>query len=844
MATTRDFHHPFEPYDIQAQLMTAVYDCISEGKVGIFESPTGTGKSLSLICSTLSWLRDEQRKSFDHDSNLEPDDDEPAWIIEQARKQKLEQLLQQRLDIESRLSRIREKESRQKQQYESGDPVKKRAKLGHANASSGFGDDHQFLLDDYESDDAARSSSTIRRCDEGISVASLDLMQKLGEPLQDAQHSPDLEIADELKVFFCSRTHSQLTQFVNELRKVNFPEAPWFQKEGLPGTIQQESTVKHLPLGSRKNLCINSTVVSAGNVIAINERCLDLQQPSTPSGKKCPFLPNKENEVLVNEFRDHTLATIRDIEDLGALGKKIGICPYYASRASIKPTEIVTLPYQLLLQKSAREALGISLKSHVVVIDEAHNLMDAITNMHSIAVTQSQLHRCKWQLRTYLQKFRNRLKGKNRVYVTQTVRLIDSISECLDRLSSESSSTESLVNVVDMMSGKGVDQINLYKLVQYLADSKLARKVEGYVEFVEKRARSTAESIADTTPVLTHIQGFLQALMNPAAEGRFFFERDECDSVALRYILLDPTFHFKEVVEEARAVILAGGTMSPMEDYARHLLPYLAPERLWTWSCGHIIPKENLFVRSVGQIQDEIGLDFSFARRTSVPLINGLGQCLVRLAATIPDGLVVFFPSYAYLDQVSAQWQKTVAGSDNVWNSLEKRKAVFKETKGLSGIEDTLQLYSRSIDEGKGGLLLSVIGGKMSEGINFSDRLGRGVVVVGLPFPNLHSARWTAKLDYIERSVIGRGGSSAEGKAAGRDLYENACMRAVNQSIGRAIRHQTDFASILLLDRRYSTSRIASKLPGWIKQGFDDNKAVPTFTEIVQGLQNFFKAKV
>lgn len=55
---------------------------------------------------------------------------------------------------------------------------------------------------------------------------------------------------------------------------------------------------------------------------------------------KCPYLPTKENETLVNDFRDHVLAQIRDIEDLGELGKRIGICPYYASRQAIKPTEV------------------------------------------------------------------------------------------------------------------------------------------------------------------------------------------------------------------------------------------------------------------------------------------------------------------------------------------------------------------------------------------------------------------------------------------------------------------------------------------------------------------------
>lgn len=35
------FHHPYSPYDIQLNFMRALYTCIEEGKVGIFESPTG-----------------------------------------------------------------------------------------------------------------------------------------------------------------------------------------------------------------------------------------------------------------------------------------------------------------------------------------------------------------------------------------------------------------------------------------------------------------------------------------------------------------------------------------------------------------------------------------------------------------------------------------------------------------------------------------------------------------------------------------------------------------------------------------------------------------------------------
>ena len=195
--------------------------------------------------------------------------------------------------------------------------------------------------------------------------------------------------------------------------------------------------------------------------------------------------------------------------------------------------------------------------------------MDTISSIHSITVTQDQLKRCRSQLGVYLQKFRNRLKGKNRVYVAQVVRLIDSISGCLDTKMIEKQSSEGIVDITHLMAGKGVDQINLYKLMRYLQESKLARKVEGYTihtEEQESKSKSGMEREAhvSTMPVLTHVQSFLQTLTNPAAEGRFVYEKDEKKNLSLKYMLLDPTHHFKEIVEDARAVILAGGTMSPV----------------------------------------------------------------------------------------------------------------------------------------------------------------------------------------------------------------------------------------------------------------------------------------
>ena len=147
---------------------------------------------------------------------------------------------------------------------------------------------------------------------------------------------------DGVRIFYCSRTHSQLTQFANEVRRVKIPSFSAQESEAKDPDNENQivEETKYLTLGSRKNLCINPQVSKLGSAVAINERCLELQQAKTPSDHKCAFIPKKENESLVHDFRDHTLAKVRDIEDLAVLGKKLGVCPYYASRATVKPSEV------------------------------------------------------------------------------------------------------------------------------------------------------------------------------------------------------------------------------------------------------------------------------------------------------------------------------------------------------------------------------------------------------------------------------------------------------------------------------------------------------------------------
>lgn len=56
---------------------------------------------------------------------------------------------------------------------------------------------------------------------------------------------------------------------------------------------------------------------------------------------------------------------MHDIEDIEDLGRRLNTCPYYGTRKAVRAAEFVTLPYNLLMNKVAREALNISLKESV-----------------------------------------------------------------------------------------------------------------------------------------------------------------------------------------------------------------------------------------------------------------------------------------------------------------------------------------------------------------------------------------------------------------------------------------------------------------------------------------------
>lgn len=54
-------YFPFEPYDCQKDYLGKVIEALQTKENALLESPTGTGKTLSLLCSALAWLYKERQ---------------------------------------------------------------------------------------------------------------------------------------------------------------------------------------------------------------------------------------------------------------------------------------------------------------------------------------------------------------------------------------------------------------------------------------------------------------------------------------------------------------------------------------------------------------------------------------------------------------------------------------------------------------------------------------------------------------------------------------------------------------------------------------------------------------
>ncbi|DBA94863.1 TPA: hypothetical protein ACH3X1_002400 [Trebouxia sp. C0004] len=727
---------PYEPYDIQRRFMESMYATLETGGVGLFESPTGTGKTLSLICSILQWLEDRQEKAGQAADQEEPN--LPDWLATPACNQQ-----------KTAATAKHRNQGQQHVQPKSAPPIAEES----AEATDTLVDSSEVehLLDIWESDSDKSTNSGKHRLPRALDSSSGD--SDIDGAKATWKATPEDSKPKHQQVFFCSRTHSQLSQFVDELQRTTFADS-----------------IATVSLASRKALCVNDSVLKLGALSRINERCLDMLQakPSKKqaigksdqkpkartAGGSCPFLSGK---AKAKNFKEAILAQPVDVEELGKLGRRKMVCPYYTARSAVPEAQLVLLPYSALLSQESRDSLGLHLKGSIIVVDEAHNLVDAVNGTHCAEVSVNQLNAAETQLTGYFKRFRTRLASGNSRHIQALISLATVLRSAVQVAKPEQQRVQT---VNDFLFNSALDGVNMFKLLRYAKESKVLFKVAGYAYSARQQSHNGLVELhdhhsADSMPpagsqisALHALVGFMSGLTNADADGRIILDTTAC---TLKFVLLNAAAHFSKVVDQAHAVVLASGTLSPIASLTRQLFPTLPPSAITHFSCAHVVPKQQLLALAVAQGPSGAALQLRHGERGSDGSLDEVGRLLLNICTCTPQGVVAFFPSFAYCEQLHTRWQQT-----SLLAQLSSKKAVFREPRAANEVDSMLQRYAQCIaqasgqqrpaadatasavtpghgakhDNGSagvcnGGLVLCVVGGKLSEGINFSDGFGR-----------------------------------------------------------------------------------------------------------------------
>lgn len=185
------------------------------------------------------------------------------------------------------------------------------------------------------------------------------------------------------------------------------------------------------------------------------------------------------------------------------------------------------------------------------------------------------------------------------------------------------------------------------------------------------------------------------------------------------------------------------------------------------------------------------------------------------------------------LNKCKAAWQE-----HGIWSAIERNKPIFVEPQTKEAFVNTMDEYYARINEpsSKGAIFMAVCRGKVSEGLDFADVNGRAVIITGLPYPPFKDPKIVLKKKYLDENR-----TRQNEMLSGNDWYFLEASRAVNQAIGRVIRHKNDYGAILLCDTRFNNQQQKNQLSGWIQKHLKAQVPNQPFGQVIGELSRFFK---
>ncbi|KAM6389888.1 LOW QUALITY PROTEIN: general transcription and DNA repair factor IIH helicase subunit XPD, partial [Rhynochetos jubatus] len=559
---------------------------------------------------------------------------------------------------------------------------------------------------------------------------------------------------DVTKLIYCSRTVPEIEKVVEELRKL----MEFYEKE-----LGEKVPFLGLALSSRKNLCIHPEVSALRFGKDVDSRCLSLtvayarsSTSATAPTPACRFF-----EDFDTQGREQPLPYgVYNLDDLKAHGRRRGWCPYFLARYSVLlHANVVVYSYHYLLDPKIAALVSKELaKKSVVVFDEAHNIDKRLHRVHGVTITRRTLDRCQGNvasLHATIQKiketdaqrladeYRRLVEGLREAARDADLHLANPVlpDEVLQEAVRSIRTAEHFVGFLRRLLGYLGARVGGARAVResppaFLRDLRRAVCIERKpLRFCSERLRSLLRTlevpdVAAFSP-LTLVADFA-TLVSTYARVRFTIIIEPFDdrtptipNPVLHFSCMDASIAIKPIFERFQSVIITSGTLSPLEIYPKIL--DFHPVTMATFSMT--LARTCLCPMIVGRGNDQVAISSKFETREDIAVIRNYGNLLLELSAVVPDGIVAFFTSYQYLENIVAAWYE-----QGILENIQRNKLLFIETQDGAETSVALEKYQEACENGRGAILLSVARGKVSEGIDFVHHYGRAVIMFGVPY--------------------------------------------------------------------------------------------------------------
>ncbi|KAK7481564.1 hypothetical protein BaRGS_00027213, partial [Batillaria attramentaria] len=514
------------------------------------------------------------------------------------------------------------------------------------------------------------------------------------------------------------------------------------------------------------------------------------------------------------------LSSAWDLEDMVTLMRKKKTCPYFLTRGLKDQSDLIICPYNYLVDPLIRDSMEINLKDQIVLLDEAHNIEDAAREAASQSFTQEQIQRALQNMDELMEKNVNVADiSKLRQMCHKLDSFIDEHSSSLTQVDFDQSyRLWSGFEIVAQLRRLDLGPEKCQQLASVLEKLKGAE--------LEERMNNPGQDQTEALSAATG--GLLESIflvMKYIYKDDMKHAEDYRASIvkSIRYM---PADHGFADFGLCRSVILTSGTLSPMDSFQSELgLPF--PVVL---EANHVIKDSQAVYRNMET--------FGFQ--------DQLGQLILEVCKKVPKGVLCFLPSYKAVEKLSNRWKST-----GLWRRLEAEKRVFSEPRGSDKVDfEQIMLSFSSVvrgqqgtdeDEGEssgdGALLFAVCRGKVSEGMDFADNFARAVITVGIPYPNFKDIQVELKRKYNDRYQASRH------LLSGHLWYEIQAFRALNQALGRCIRHRRDWGALIIVDDRFvkNTNKYANGLSKWVRKKLHVHRKC---SAMLESLSEFTSARI